>query len=270
MADLNYLEKRLSEKFLDMGGGYVLNFSDRTFRDFFGDTVGIDIDQEKYREGGTSKANRLRTFIRLESNYIVGKVFNELFHVKVALEKEQYGTTDHSINQDFLNLCERLKAGGIVENIDAIKATTDDRDFHLLAKNIRESIEKNEPEAALDRLHTFVTRFIRELCTNHGVNVSKDESLNAIFGKYVKFIIAEKMIDSAMSEKILRYSFAVIDAFNDIRNNKSFAHDNPILNYQESILIFSNVAASIKFIQSIEDKFKDADEVEVCVPDLPF
>jgi hypothetical protein len=28
----------------------------------------------------------------------------------------------------------------------------------LLAKSIKESIEKNEPEPALDRLHTFVVK----------------------------------------------------------------------------------------------------------------
>ena len=57
-----------------------------------------------------------------------------------------------------------------------------------------------------------------------------------------------------MSEKILKYSIQVIQAFNDIRDNKSLAHDNQVLNYQESILIFNNVSSTIKFIQSIEGK----------------
>ncbi len=42
------------------------------------------------------------------------------------------------------------------------------------------------------------------------------------------------------------------DAFNSVRNNQSFAHDNPILNYSESILIVNYVASAIKFLQSIE------------------
>ena len=110
----------------------------------------------------------------------------------------------------------------------------------------------------MDRLHTFVFKFIRELCNSHSIEYSKEESLNAIFGKYIKFLIANKLIESDMSEKILRYSIQVIQAFNDIRNNKSLAHDNPVLNYQESILIFNNVSSTIKFIQSIEEKYKFA------------
>lgn len=34
------------------------------------------------------------------------------------------------------------------------------------------------------------------------------------------------------------------------------AHDNPILNYEESLLIFNHVAASIRFIKALELKIK--------------
>jgi hypothetical protein len=43
-----------------------------------------------------------------------------------------------------------------------------------------------------------------------------------------------------------------MESFNKVRNDQSFAHDNPILNYNESILIFNNIASSVKFIESIE------------------
>ena len=141
----------------------------------------------------------------------------------------------------------------------------------LLAKSIRESIEKNEPEAALDRLHTFTFRYFRELCDKHQISYEKSDSLNAVFGKYVKFSVDNKHIESAMAEKILKYSINVIEAFNDIRNNKSFAHDNPVLNYHESVLIFNNVSNTIKFIESIEAKIKKTKEPEQAEwTDLPF
>ena len=59
-----------------------------------------------------------------------------------------------------------------------------------------------------------------------------------------------------MTERILKSSISVLEAFNDVRNNKSLAHDNPILNYEESLLIFNHVAASIRFIKSLEAKIK--------------
>lgn len=59
-----------------------------------------------------------------------------------------------------------------------------------------------------------------------------------------------------MTERILRSSISVLEAFNDVRNNKSLAHDNPILNYDESLLIFNHVASSIRFIKSLEARIK--------------
>ena len=40
--------------------------------------------------------------------------------------------------------------------------------------------------------------------------------------------------------------------FNEIRNNKSYAHDNDILNRAESLLIYRNIVAIYEFIKTIE------------------
>lgn len=176
----------------------------------------------------------------------------------------KYKTCDTILEDEFelyencIKIVKRLKDEGLVEHLDALKPNNNDKDFKLLAKSIRESIEKNEPEVALDRLHTFVVKYIRVLCAVHNIVYEKSESLNAVFGKYVKHLTDSKLIDSTMSEKILKYSINVIEAFNDIRNNKSLAHDNSILNYDESVLIFNNVTNSIKFIQNIENRNKTA------------
>lgn len=258
MADLSFIEKSYFESFLEMKSGNVLDFSIRTFQEFVADTVGEDIYGEKFNYSSGSKANRLRAYIKSESNYNVGVLLEKL----VELRMLRYKTGDVILDYDFelyeqcLRIVKRLKETGLVEHIDALKPNNDEKDFELLAKSIRESIEKNEPEAALDRLHTFLVKFIRELCSIHEVKYEKEESLNAIFGKYVRHLIERKLVDSKMSEKILRYSISIIEAFNDIRNNKSFAHDNPILNYDESVLIFNNLTNSIKFIQSIENRNK--------------
>lgn len=56
-------ELRTVESVLEMGGGYVLGLSNRTFADFFQEH-GIDIYNRRFEDGGTSKANRLRSFLR--------------------------------------------------------------------------------------------------------------------------------------------------------------------------------------------------------------
>jgi hypothetical protein len=63
---------------LQMGSGYVLNFSDKTFARFFREVFGIDIDDQAYKTQGASKAKRLRTFLQSTSPPLVGQVLDRL------------------------------------------------------------------------------------------------------------------------------------------------------------------------------------------------
>jgi len=162
MADLTILEKRSFEKLLQMSGGYVLNFSNRTLDEFVIDSVGKSIYDTKYSENGDSKANRLRTFWKVEPNHIVGKLIGDL----LEYYKAEYASTDcvGSADRDqFLDSCQRiaqrLLQGACVPEITAIIPNSVEKDFAALAKSVRESIDKNEPELGLDRLHTFVVKY---------------------------------------------------------------------------------------------------------------
>ena len=50
MADLSSIERRKLERLRRMGGGYVLDFSDRTFSEFFEKHTRRDIDATTARK----------------------------------------------------------------------------------------------------------------------------------------------------------------------------------------------------------------------------
>ncbi len=263
MSDLTPIDKLKLEKLFGMSTGYVLDFTNRTFQEFILDCTGIDIYDDKYAYASGSKANRLRAFWAKEPNYIVGKLISALLEYWKTLKTTNYQEItkeEQILFNDCCKIAKRLRQDSPVEHIDAIQPNIDDRDFSLLAKSIRESIQKNEPEVALDRLHTFVVKYIRQLCKKHGIQYDKNKPIHSLFGEYVKFLKQNKMIESQMTERILKSSISILEAFNEVRNNRSFAHDNPILNYNESILIFNNISSIIKFLNSIEMKFLEGDE----------
>lgn len=69
-----------------MGEGYVLDFSNRTFSEFFIEHLDVDIYDEGYSEGGNSKANRLRSFWRLSSDDSVARCIDKLLeHITDSL-----------------------------------------------------------------------------------------------------------------------------------------------------------------------------------------
>jgi hypothetical protein len=273
MCDLNFSEKSTWEVFLGMKSGYVMDFSDRTFQEFVHEATGIDILSPKYNYNSGSKANRLRAFWKEESNFVVGKLLKALLNY--WLTKVQSGVEDYYPKEDIykscLSIAERIQKDDLVENIDSLKPNIEEKDFELVARSIRESVEKNEPELALDRLHTFMVKYVRQLCQRHNLTTGKDEPLHSIFGKYVKHLRDNNLMESTMSEKILKSSISVLDAFNDVRNNKSLAHDNPTLNYHESLLILNNISNTIKFIDTIENKPALAKEtLQSDESELPF
>lgn len=253
MSDLTRMERRQLENLFGMGSGYVLDFTNYTFSNFFYDHR-VNIDAKRYEEDGTSKAKRMRTFWDIDSNHVVGHVIDGL--IKYATDKQCFGNNDPLLIDDCRKIAQRLLSDQPVTELDALIAITDERDFEAVANHVREAIEKNQPEGGLDRLHTFVNKFIRVTCEPHGIRIARDKPLHSIFGEYVKALREGGHLESAMAERILKSSISVLEAFNDVRNNKSLAHDNPILNYEESLLIFNHVAASIRFIKALEMKIK--------------
>ena len=78
MSSLRFRERKVLEDFLEMGGGYVLNFSTPSLVEFFRD-FGIDIDSSPYIDGHSgSKANRMRSFFAHAQDKSVGEIISEL------------------------------------------------------------------------------------------------------------------------------------------------------------------------------------------------
>ena len=108
MTDISSIERRKLERLFRMGSGYVLDFSDRTFSEFFEEHTRRDIDAAVYRERGASKANRLRGFWAVEGNHLVGKVIQAMILYGQAEDclGDEPGLTD--LTKDCWTLGERM------------------------------------------------------------------------------------------------------------------------------------------------------------------
>jgi len=265
MSDLTFNEKFRLEKLLEMGSGYVLDFSNRTFQEFVFDTTGKNIFGDSYNNASGSKANRLRAFWHREPSHLTGRLLSALLEYCKTIKG----------SSDLLRECEgialRLLQNSSVQDIEAIAPNAEGKDFEALANSVRKSIENNEPEVGLDRLHAFLVKYIRVLCQKRGIQIHRDKPLHSLFGEYVKNVRKSGLIQSEMTERILKSSISILEAFSQVRNEHSLAHDNPILGYNEALLIFNNVASSVRFIKSVDEgadqitKEDDADH-----QDIPF
>lgn len=65
MPRISTVDMMFLDVLFEMEGGYVLDFSNRTFSEFFARDLGIDVDHPSFVQDGPSKGRRLRCFLRL-------------------------------------------------------------------------------------------------------------------------------------------------------------------------------------------------------------
>jgi hypothetical protein len=252
MVSLKRSEMRIFDDAFDMHGGYVLDFSDRTMAEFFEDEFGIEIYQEKYRFNGTSKAKHLRAFIETEDEYTVAKVVRALWRHREILPR--YGNSSpesDALKTRFFDLVGRIEGGGAVPRTDALERFRRDETLEELIAAIERDVGANKPAAALDRLHTYCMKKFAHLLEERGVAWDRNDPLQSRVGKYVKALEAERDIRE-ITRRIIKSAISVFEQFNDIRNNRSFAHDNDLIDQAEARFIFDAISAFLRFVKNIE------------------
>lgn len=154
---------------------------------------------------------------------------------------------------------EKLQGSSIIEPIDSLENISglDNTSINLLAAEIKRNVANNQAELALDRLHTFSTRFFRNLCTKHNLLFEKHDALHTLIAKYRLFLESNLLIQSTMTLQIIKTNTNILNNFNTVRNEESFAHDNIILNKIESKLICNHVISLLKFIDELEKEIEE-------------
>lgn len=159
----------LIDDLFEMGGGYVLDFSNRTFSEFFNEELGVDIDDPRFEIDGTSKAKRLRFYLRNARINEVVKALLALWEYRETIRRrsgEKEKLPDHKI--EFYQLIERV-GGKAPEEIKAKPNQTEqiklseDIASNLFDKLIDLSVLEPQP-----RGYAF-EKFLKELFDANGM-----------------------------------------------------------------------------------------------------
>ena len=189
--------------------------------------------------------------------------------IKFYVKKNNISLLDNNMTKKILhNICASIIPAEVGYDIKRIsfeenykeKSLNDDEldnnvmeeSFEVLASSIKKSIEEGQPVLALDRLHTYMVKYVRKLCDKHHIEYEKEEPLHSCYGKYLKQVVKEGRVECEMSVVILKTGISILDKFNYVRNNKSYAHDNDVLNNDESMFIYKTIVNIVEFINQIE------------------
>lgn len=110
MPNIRTIDMMFLDDLFEMGGGYVLNFSNPTFSRFFADELNVDIDDPMYAEQGGSKGKRLRCFLQKVNVPTVVRTLKALWEYREAIrQREGKPETVQNAQGRLLSLINRLE-----------------------------------------------------------------------------------------------------------------------------------------------------------------
>lgn len=161
------------------------------------------------------------------------KYINDLFAPLLKLLRE----SDDSAAIDFSR---------IVSRSDTIKKAVDDSMIF---------IREGQYDSAVDRIHTALHGYLRDLLTEHQVVYGNDESLSALFNKLHEFYgnYIQPQDVATRTKTIVRSGAGIINSVNELRNNNTIAHPNgELIQKREAMLVIKLLNAIVDYIEEIE------------------
>jgi hypothetical protein len=111
-------------------------------------------------------------------------------------------------------------------------------------------IRSSGPANALDRVHTALHGYLEAICKRAGIVVKEDADITTLFARIRDEHPALKVTDpqtQKMRVSILRGMAQIIDVLNPVRNEKTLAHPNPLLDEADAMLAINSIRTILHY-----------------------
>lgn len=273
MSVLRFIEKATIFRLFGIEEGYIFNYWNKqgkynknVTKDLILDACGINIYEDS-------------DFKTLSQQKCIEKIFNEYSKKTIAnllttlseyfcfgMGTDWWSDEDHYDYSEVQKIIERLK-----NTADVALPEYSNTDLSIIFDDIQSNIHEGKPELVIDRLHTYATQFMRNVCMRHNIRIVDDKGnfypLDTLVGSLKTWYEREDYFESEFSLVAIRNTINIFAKYNDLRNAKSAAHPNPLLNKIEAEYAVKIVADTIAFIDQIE---KSKDIIPDKFDELPF
>ena len=287
MAQLSFMEKQTVYRLFGISGGFIFKYwSDRGYhnkndtKDLLLDSCGINIyEHPEYKSLSQQKC--IEKILNECSSLTIAKLLSTLCdYFSFKMGTDCWSPEDGYDYDGVQKIINRLKAESHVD----LPKNNSIPNINLLLDDIKTNIEKNTPEMAIDRLYTFSIEFFKELCIKHDVTIQSDRNgnytLTYLAATIKKWYEDNNYFESEFTTTAIGHSLSLFDKFNFLRNNKSPAHPNILLNKTEADFVIRLVADTLMFIHKAENNVNAEKEVlpwdggilftNIVEDDLPF
>jgi len=206
MVALKRSEMRRLDVLFQSSPGYVLDFTDRTFAEFFEDELGIEIDDERFHFLGSSKMRRLRAFVELEDAHLVAQALQALFKYRVDNTPSQ--DAELTQHRELLNqLLARILEGKAIPARAGLAKTADILNFDTVQRDIDRALKaaERDPESAVTSASSTLESVCRSILVELGQPLPAKKDIRTLFravAQHLQLGADRSDLDRAIAEDV--------------------------------------------------------------------
>lgn len=205
MARLKHYQWEQVRQWFCPSPGYVLDYSNKTFADFFSDHFNVNIYADAFSQHGTSKFNRLRAFIELSPPHVVIELLNLLWQqlnnerdshieeVSLKCQSDVWSISPEHVEalieaakledlrfQKLVSEIALLPSHSAAPHLQKISAewTLDTVDLEVI--RAQENVEK-DPEAAITAASSMIESICRSILIGRGLDLPKQMDIRTLY-----------------------------------------------------------------------------------------
>ena len=228
---------KLVSKYIGVSGGYLGDFTYRSHHEFYAE---LDLDIDPYKYDGNTRERFIKILNESAPNVQARIIEGVLARFPVSSSEIRTEETAAEIRSWIM----RLRTGPQVEQ-PALRITSDVVERALL--DAQELLRSTGATSGVDRLHTALHGYLREVCGGAGLQISEGASVTDMFKQVREGHPAFQEMGPRSEDilRVLRALATILDSLNPLRNKASVAHANPELLPEPEAMLVINAARSI-------------------------
>ncbi|MBI5585991.1 MAG: abortive infection family protein [Deltaproteobacteria bacterium] len=228
---------KLVYKYIGVSGGYLGDFSYRSHQEFY---VEIDLDIDPYTYDGTTR-ERFIKILSESAPHVQARIIEGIL-ARFPVGSSKIRTQERAA--EIHNWIMRLRSGPHVEQ-PTLRITSEVVERALL--DAQELLRATGATSGVDRLHTALHGYLREVCGGAGLKTMEDASLTDLFKQVRERHPAFRNLGPRSDDilRVLKALATILDSLNPLRNKASVAHPNLTLLPEPEAMLVINAARSI-------------------------
>lgn len=240
----------VTNSYIGVSSGYLGDFSYRSHEEFYPYFCDVDISPAAYE--GTTR----QRFLHILENADTATQSKILRGVLKKYPVESFPQEQQPVKQRVANSIE-----GMIARLDRIAVSQEQLIYtndtvERAIKDTQLLIEKNGATSGVDRIHTALHGYVREVCKQTGIPTEEEDSLTQIFKKLKTSHPALQTNGPRQSDidHIINSFGNALDKLNPIRNKASLSHPNEELLHEDEAMFVINSAQTV--LNYLNRKFK--------------